>query len=209
MQTYTTLAIGVRVVPKELSKGSSRALDCVFQYDWILFTSKNAVTFFAKELRTRNSKVSQETRIAAVGPETAAALRAAGFSIHAIPERLTVRDMVKSLGSVKDQRILFPRSAIAPQEPVQILRAQGARVRVVPLYIPVPIPVSPSVKRALASGVYTQLSFKSPSGVHGFLKQLTTSEKKVARQIPALCIGPTTAKAAKEAGFRHVSQGVL
>ncbi|MDB5189962.1 MAG: uroporphyrinogen-III C-methyltransferase, partial [Parcubacteria group bacterium] len=164
---------------------------------------------FVKELKIRKTKVSKDVRIAAVGPETAAALQACGFSVAAIPERFTARDMVKSLGKVNGLRILFPRSAIAAKEPVQILRAQGARVQIVPLYYPVPVPLSQITKRALIAGQYTELSFKSPSGIQGFLRQLTTAEKKTALQIPAICIGPTTAKAAKGAGFRRVSQNVL
>jgi uroporphyrinogen III methyltransferase/synthase len=209
MQKQKTLTVEVRVVRKELSRAASRALDAVSEYDWVLFTSKNAVTFFVQEVRKRKIQVSNAVRIAAVGPETAAALRAAGFSADVIPERFTVRDMVKSLGSLKGKRVLFPRSAVAPQEPIQILRAQGARVNVVPLYYPVAVTLSQSTRRELVDCGYSHLEFKSPSGITGFMRQLSAGEKAVVRTIPALCIGPTTAKAAKEAGFRHVSTGVL
>lgn len=209
MQMQKTLAIEVRVLPKELSRASLRALERVSEYDWILFTSKNTVSFFTKELRRRKIHVSKNVRIAAVGPETAAALRAAGFSVDALPERFTARDMVRTLGAVNGLRILFPRSAIAAQESVQILRARGARVQVIPLYYPVPVPISQATKRALVAGSFSKLLCKSPSGMQGFLKQLNASEKRAAFQIPIECIGPTTAKAVKEAGFRHVSQTVL
>ncbi|CAN5754424.1 hypothetical protein BH11PAT2_BH11PAT2_02020 [soil metagenome] len=204
-----TLEIEVRVAPKKLSRASLTALENVGRFDWILFTSKHAVTFFTKELRLRNVKLARTTRIAAVGPETAAALRAAGLTVQLIPERFTVRDMVFALGRVKGLRILFPRSAVAPQEPIQILRAQGARVRVVPLYIPIPIALSQATKHALVTSSYTTLSFKSPSGIQGFMRQLNTAEKKIVREIPVVCIGPTTARAARKAGFRHVSYAVL
>jgi uroporphyrinogen-III synthase len=200
-----TLEIRIRVTRQKLSRSASQALTHIGRYDWILFTSKNAVTFFAQEFRRRHSTLPLAARIAAVGPETARALRTAGFPVHIIPKRFTVRDMLKAIGNVKGLRILFPRSAIAPHAAIRALRRRGARVSVVPLYTATAMPLSHVVKRGLLAGSYAQLTFKSPSGVHGLLRQLNSREKQVVRKIPVQCIGPTTVRTARTAGFREVS----
>ena len=200
-----TLEIQVRVTPRKLSRAATRALEHVGRYDWILFTSKNAVMFFVREIRKRRLALSATSRIAAVGSETAAALRSAGFPVHSIPVRFTVRAMVNSMKRVNGLRILFPRSAIAPPDAIRILRKRGARVTVVPLYTTTVRPLSQAGKRALLAGSYTRLTFKSPSGVRGLMGQLRGKEKRTVRTILAQCIGPTTKHAARQAGFKHIT----
>jgi len=198
-----TLEIRIRVTPTKLSHTASQTLAHIERYDWILFTSKNAVTFFSKE--THRRKIPQTVRIAAVGPETAKALRAKKYPVHIVPKKFAVSEMIKSIGSLRGQRILSPRSAIAPHDAIQALRKRGARVSVVPLYTTEPVLLSQTTKHALLRGMYTRLIFKSPSGVHGLMKQLSGKEKEIVRKIGAQCIGLTTAQAAKEAGFKDIS----
>jgi uroporphyrinogen-III synthase len=200
----STLEIQVQVQPLPLSPTASRALTHLSDYDWILFTSKNAVTFFVDELRSRRISLPASVRVAAVGPETARALRAAGLRAAIVPKHPTVSDMIRRMGKVEGARILFPRSAIAPSDAIQALRKKGASVRVVPLYTTVAHTLSPRVKSDLLKGSYTRLSFKSPSGVEGLLRQLSRREKEIVLKFPAVCIGPTTRQAAQKAGFRRV-----
>jgi len=200
-----TLEIRVRVTPRKLSRTGLRAIERIERYDWILFTSKNAAACFAREMRKRRLALSPTSRVAAVGPETAAALRSLGFPVHSMPARFTVRAMVNSMKSVNGLRVLFPRSAIAPPDAIRILRKRGARVTVVPLYTTTVRPLAHTVKRALLAGSYTGLTFKSPSGVHGLMRQLRSKEKHMVRTIPAQCIGPTTKRVAREAGFKHIT----
>ncbi|MEK7156455.1 MAG: uroporphyrinogen-III synthase [Patescibacteria group bacterium] len=200
-----TLTIQGRVTRLPLSRASSQALAHIERYDWILFTSKHAVVFFAKDMRRRRLSLSQKSHVAAVGPETAAVLRAEGFPVHIVPKRFTARDMVNDIPNVKGLRILFPRSAIAPPDAIRILRKRGARVTVVPLYITTVRPLSRAEKRALLAGSYTRLIFRSPSGVRGLMRQLQSKKKHVVRTISVQCIGPTTKRAAREAGFKHIT----
>ena len=198
-----TLEIRIRVTPKKLSRAASQVLEHIDRYDWILFTSKNTVLFFSTQIGKK--KIPQTVRIAAVGPETAKALRDIKYPVHMVPKKFTVNEMIKGIGNVKGSHILFPRSAIAPQDAIKILRALGTYVRVLPLYTTEAVQLSRTVKLALLQGVYTRLIFKSPSGVHGLIKQLNSKEKKIVCKIRVQCIGPTTAQAAKEAGFKNIS----
>ena len=199
------LEIKVQTARKKLSRTAYQALARIEQYDWILFTSKNAVTFFVREMRKKRIKFPQTPRIAAVGPETAGALRILGFPVHVVPKRFTADSMIRSIGKVRGAHILFPRSAIAAPAAVRALRARGARVRVLSLYTTTAIKLPRTTKRALLAGTYAWLIFKSPSGVQGLIRQFSEKEKHIVQNIPAECIGPTTARAAKSAGFKKIS----
>ncbi|TSC69069.1 MAG: uroporphyrinogen-III synthase/uroporphyrinogen-III C-methyltransferase [Parcubacteria group bacterium Gr01-1014_56] len=182
-----TLEIQVRMKRLRLSRTSVRALHNLNRYDLIVFTSKNARAFFMSELEERHIAAPRRARMVTVGPR------------H---ELLRLSPLGK--------RILFPRSAIAPYDIVRSLRARGAVVRVIPLYTTLGTPLSRGEKEALLRGAITLLYFRSPSGITGLLGQLSKKEKLMVRKIPAQCIGPTTARAAREAGFNKVSiKGVL
>ncbi len=200
-----TLEIGIRVVKRKLSPAASRALTHIERYSWVLFTSKNAVTFFVQELKRRQIVFPSTVAIAAVGPETARSLRKAQLRVNVVPKEFTVRDMVASMGNVKGQHILFPRSAIAPLDAVRTLRKKGGHVRTISLYTTTASPLTAVTKRAISAGHYTHVIFRSPSGIRGMLRQLDHSEKRAVKKIIAECIGPTTARAARLAGFKKVT----
>lgn len=164
-----------------LSPVSVRALYALSRYDLIVFTSKNARECFARALRERGISLPERARIVHVGPR---------MDLLAIP--------------VRNTHILFPRSALAPFDIVRRLRARGATVRVLPLYTVSSVPLSLAQKRSLARGKVRQIRFRSPSGVFGFMRQLRKNERRGVCSIPARCIGKTTARAARAAGFKNV-----
>lgn len=180
------------------------------RYDWILFTSKNSVEFFVKELHVRTLPPS--VRIAAVGPETAHALKRAGIRVDLIPKEFSAKHIVQALdragrstGDLKGKRILFPRSAIAPMEPVRALRERGARVSVMHLYTTIPARIPRKLMRPIKKGDADHLVFMSPSGIAGLMKNVRGNDaKKAVRNIPVVCIGPLTATAARRFKFKKI-----
>ncbi len=198
------LEIHIQVVRENLSPRTVHILARIEKYDWIFFTSKNAVITFAQELKERQIAMPLSPNIAAVGPATAQTLRRLKLSVHSIPKRFTSHDLIRSIGSIADMCILFPRSAIANYDVVRELRARGARVSAISLYTSVVKPLPKTTLRALLTGTYTQIIFKSPSAVHGLIKQLSKKERLTVLKISAQCIGPTTARAARSVGFTRV-----
>lgn len=201
---HNTLEIRVRIIRKKMSRLDVKALKRLETYDWILFTSKHAATLFATELRRRRIAAPSLPCIAGVGPTTTLALRHLGFRVSVTPRRSSVNDLIRSLGSIRGARILFPRSAAAPYEAIRRLRSRGAIVTVLRLYVPVAEPLNAVTKKQLLAGAYSLLVFNSPSGVSGLIEQLTAEGQRRVRRIPASCIGSTTARAARAAGFREV-----
>ena len=165
-----------------LSHESLQVLRNLDAYDLVIFTSKNARKFFAQELRKRRIAFPHRSHVIQVGPR---------------------KDLLKF--PISNKRILFPRSAIAPYDIVRRLRARGAIVRVMPLYTSEGVVLSHQRKELLMRGKVCQLYFKSPSGITGLLRQLKKRERQIIQNIPALCIGKTTARAARRAGFKKVS----
>lgn len=176
--------IEIRVEPRRLplSTAAIHALHTLSQYDIIAFTSKNAYSLFIQELKRRHIAPPLAHQIVRVGPRN---------------------DLLRF--SVNSKKVLFPRSALAPHDIVRKLRARGARVRVIPLYTVRAIPLSKNQRTALAQGTIEKFFFRSPSGIHGLLAQLRGKLRARALGIEAHCIGATTARAARKAGFKKVS----
>jgi uroporphyrinogen III methyltransferase/synthase len=198
------LEIKVETLRLELSLASEKALARLETYNWILFTSKNAVEYFWQELRERKLGWRKDIHFAAVGPMTAEALRRYYIRVDVVPPKATVKDMVRALGTIRGKKILFPRSLIAEKDVISKMRKAGAKVTVIPLYTSQPMLLSASKKKVLVARGYSSIMFKSPSGVQGLMGQLTEPEKRNVRMITAKCVGLTTAMAARKAGFRNV-----
>jgi uroporphyrinogen-III synthase len=183
-------------------------------YDWIFFSSKNAVRFFMFELRKRHLKIGQTTgpgqtknkiKIAAVGPETAASLEAEGVTVNFVPKQFSTEALIDGLGSeLKGKNILFPRSAIAPQDMLQKITGKGAHVDVMDIYTNVTIPIPSSKLKLIEKGFVEIIVFTSPSVIEGFLKQAHPMPE-IVLYVPVICIGPSTEKSARASGFKNIA----
>jgi uroporphyrinogen III methyltransferase/synthase len=181
-------------------------------YDWLLFTSANAVKFFMERLWQAgyDGRILAGVRLGAVGNVTAAAL--AGYHLKAdlIPQQATGRSLAQALGeAAMGTRVLAPRSAIALPDLVETLIGLGALVDPVVAYEPVSVSVNPDALQVLLDGKVDLVAFFSPSAVAGLRDQLTQAvgeaqASAVMAALPAACIGPTTAAAARQAGAQVV-----
>ena len=107
-------------------------------YDWILFTSVNGVDRFFELLGQR--ALPGRISIAAIGPETAAALADRGRPAQIVPPLFKAEELAAALpGSlVGGARILIPRAAGSRDLLPEQLRRHGARVDVLETYRAVP-----------------------------------------------------------------------
>jgi uroporphyrinogen III methyltransferase/synthase len=190
-------------------------------FRYIIFTSGHGVDFFIDALaqalghgpgsRTDPSAALKGISLIAIGTATAQRLAGHGLKADHVPEAFTggaVADMMKKFGEkVRGAQVLLPRSELADAALVQALEGMGARPTVLPLYTAQPVlERDPAFERLLAEGRAACITFTSPSTVAGFSKRLGDSILlRKALRIPALCIGPTTAAAARECGFEHIT----
>lgn len=207
-----TLACPTIAIAPPLTWGPlDAALARLADYDWVLFTSANAVRAFSDRLGGGDAVrvLPAALRIAAVGRATADAARSLLRAPELVPHDARAAGLVAALGATAGQRYLLPQSAIARPELAEGLRAAGATVDVVTAYRTVP--VAPVVLGKLAgllhAGALDAITFTSPSTVAGFLDGLAGvgfAPELLTRlpHRPALCcIGPTTAAAVRERGL--------
>jgi len=180
-------------------------------YHWILFTSANAVTAFMDRLLTtgeagtsglrRDLRVLAGTRLAAVGPATAAALHRYGLIADLTPAHATGRDLAATLPDVAGQRVLLPRSNLALRDLPEALVARGAQVTEVIAYTVKPAAPNPAALAALDAGEVDVATFFSPSALHGLAAMVSRPLAGALGSAAIACIGPTTAAAACDLGL--------
>lgn len=202
-------------------------------FAWLLFTSQNAARFFARRTRALGFDFARlpapRPRIAAIGPATAEAARAAGFPVDFVPDAGTGRsfagnfkDCVRSVAGMEVKnpvvgfvhgaaglKILVPRSDLALRDRgatdwTEALREAGAEVTAVPAYrtcMPESL-AGPQLERIRFERVDCFI-FASPSAFENFAKSVGPEDlRRFASASAFAAIGPTTASAIRAAGVR-------
>jgi len=165
-------------------------------YDWVVFTSANAVTRLVGLLRDGRDLGS--AKLAAIGPGTLAALAERCLVADLAPERFVAEALLDDFPAPDGagRRVLLPRAAVAREVLPERLRDLGWEVDVVEAYrtgLP-----RPSAGALAAVAGADAVAFTSASTVTGFLEVAGIN-----RMPPVVaCIGPVTAAAARDAGVR-------
>lgn len=208
--------------------GAIRAMN---DFAWILFTSQNAARYFARRMRALGANPAQigkaRPRIAAIGPATAEATSAEGFSVDFVPSPGTGRsfassfkDSVRSvagmevknatagfLRGIAGMKILVPRSDLALRDRgatdwTEVLREAGAEVTTVAAY-------QTCSPRALGGAQFAEVIrdgadcfvFASPSAFGNFARAAGVDNlRRLSQSSLFAAIGPTTAAAIRAVG---------
>ncbi len=107
-------------------------------FQWIVFTSANAVTVFVGKLK--GGALPPETKVAAIGPSTARALGAAGGTVDLIPPQAIAEALAEALlpharrSDGGPTRFLLVRAEEGREHLPDTLRAAGAEVTIAPAY---------------------------------------------------------------------------
>jgi uroporphyrinogen III methyltransferase/synthase len=169
------------------------------EFNWIIFTSVNGVSFFfeALEKLNKDARVFASAKIAAIGTQTAGRLRQFGIIPDFIPTEFTSAELGKQLiafRNLKNKKVLLLRSEAASNQLVDILVTAGADVTDTPVYTIEPEETEPDwLIDRIKNGQIDWLTFASPSAAGYFFQQITpesvnSSSSKVAS------IGPVTSK---------------
>lgn len=183
---------------------SPEVRDCLAsldRFDWIVFTSANAVRHFWNAMRELgHSSLRSRAAVAAVGPATRRELELRGVSVSAIPQRYLGTELAATLGPLEGSRVLLPRSDIAGDETVEAFRARGAVVEELVIYRTVTASPTPEAVRVI-EGRIDAVTFTSPSTVRGFLDAGGEVAERLLRTAVIACIGPVTAEAVRGMGL--------
>ena len=198
----------IDVVPPASWAELDSAIQTIESYQWIIFTSANAVKYFMDRLRGlgKDLRILKGVNICTVGPKTAELLLQYGLKADLIPAEFKAEGVVAALGGlkVKGLKILVPRAKAAREIIPDRLREQGASVTVATAYENVrPTADVDRIRKLFAENKISALTFTSSSTVHNFVEILGQKEYKTFLQgVTVACIGPVTAKTAKEYGMK-------
>lgn len=176
-------------------------------YDWIVFTSVNAVDIFFDELMGCGYDVRdlKGIKLAAIGPATRDRLVQRGLRVEVMPEEYRAEGIVKSLISASrpGQWVLLPRARGARSVLPEELKKAGLHVNEVFLYEAVAaLSVSSEVLEEIKQGNMDYLTFTSSSTVHNFVKIVGRENiERINNNTKIACIGPITADTARQYGF--------
>jgi uroporphyrinogen-III synthase len=195
----------IAVAPPQDAAPLDGALHSIEAYDWLVFTSVNAVRAVADSLRGLGA-MSVYPPVASVGPSTSEGIREylPGARIERMPQsdyRAEGLLAAFSDGEVYGKHFLLPVSDRARDVLADGLAARGGHVdRVVAYRTVAPPEAGPVLARALAEGVDV-VTFASPSAVENF------AELAPARGVGvrAAVIGPVTEARARALGLEVVA----
>jgi uroporphyrinogen III methyltransferase/synthase len=200
----------IRVAPAEDTAALDRACADAGAYDWIVFTSANAVDYFMQRVIANGDvRDLKGVRLCAIGPSTAQRVLRYGLRVDVTPEEATseaVTDALRAAASLKGARVLLPRADIAREVLADQLRDAGADVSEVAAYRTMLAGTErdgdQDIYRMLLERQIDAITFTSASTVKNFAK--IYGEEQAAdllRTTVVASIGPVTAEAAQQLGI--------
>ena len=195
----------IEIRPVEDPTELDAALDGLGRFGWVVFTSANGVEAVFERLSAtgRDSRAFGGSRVCAIGPGTAAALRSRGIHADWIPRQFLSNAIVADFRDydLVGANVLLARADIAPPGLADGLRAQGARVTDVPAYRTVPAESSRHrVIGALEAGQIDVVTLTSSSTARNLVEGLG-GRLDLLRDVTMACIGPVTASTARDLGL--------
>lgn len=198
----------IEIVPPPSTRPLDEAIGRLESYDWMVFTSVNGVNAFLARLRHlgKDHRRVERIKIAAIGPETAKALRSAALPVAVMPAEYRAEAILKELdpGDMAGKRILIPRAMEARDVLPETLRRWGATVDVVAAYRTVAArSEGPRLRALLGEKKIDVVTFTSSSTATRFgalfegedLGELLSSSA-------VACIGPITRETVEGMGIR-------
>jgi len=177
------------------------------RYQWIAFTSVNAVRAVREKFEEYglDARAFAGIKVAAVGEQTAAALRAFGIMPDLVPDTTQSAEGLAEVWPAYDDvldpinRVLLPRADIATETLLARLTSLGWEAEDVTAYRTVRAAPPPApIREAIKGGGFDAVLFTSSSTVRNLIG---IAGKPHAVTVIAV-IGPETAKTAAEFGLR-------
>ncbi len=184
------------VDPADGGAGLRQAVDRMSDYDWVIVTSANGATRLLDALP--DARTLGGVRLAAIGPATAAALRAGNLVADLVPEQYVAESLLEAFASPEPEqrgRVLLVRAEVARDVLPEGLRERGWEVDVVAAYRTVGRAIGDR-ERAEVRGADV-VTFTASSTVEQFVDAFGVDDMPPV----VACIGPVTAATAKEGGL--------
>ena len=198
------------IAPPESYEPLDAALRGMDAFDWMVFTSANAVEAFGERLALAGIDAARLAglKIAAIGPSTARAIEKLGLEVALLPEKFVAESLAESLrGQVAGRRVLLVRAEVARDVLPDALTAAGASVEIVDAYRNVVPEESIKGIRSLFSGdagttgtVPDAATFTSSSSARNFFALVDEAGCGLPSGMKLISIGPVTSATLRELG---------
>ena len=186
------------------------AIEQLDQFDWIIFTSGQAVRAFvarSKDLGASLNPAGNKLQIAAVGPVSAEAVRQTGLPVEYIARTHSGVGLANELGErLRGRTVLLPRSDRANPDLPAALKTHGAAVTEVVAYRTLqPGEVDRQKLSSISAGEADAVLFFSPSAVQNFA-ELVGAEHFLGLQngLAITAVGPVTAEALRHLKMERI-----
>lgn len=201
----------IRILPPDDMRPLEEAAARASEFDWIVFTSGNAVDAFMRALLTgdRDVRALKGPRLCAVGTATASKLSAFSIRVDLVPQEFRAEaafEAMQACGPLDGVRVLLPRGDIGREVLAAELRQAGAIVTEVIAYRTVEDEPQrdgdPDIYGMLLEGRIDAVTFTSASAVRNFAKVYGAEQSAdLLRHTAVAAIGPVTAEAAAQLGI--------
>jgi uroporphyrinogen-III synthase len=199
----TILIPTIEIAPPNSFHALDAALTCLRTYDWLVFTSPNAVEAFHR--RAQFLHLTQLPKhIAVIGPATLAAANAIGLTIDIIPPQYIAESLAEALlPEAPGKSFLLVRAAEARDTLPQALAAAGATVTIAEAYRnQLPAESMQALQTLFASPeTYPDaITFTSASTARNLFALLEAANLPLPPNITLASIGPITSETLHDLG---------
>lgn len=201
-----TITISEVEDPAELD----RVVNELDKFDWLIFTSRNAVKFLMRRMvwatpSDRGSQLMLAPEVAVIGAATSEEALSVGFLASYEAEESQGEALAKELREkVRGKRVLLPRSDRADSTLPNLLREAGADVVELIVYRTVaPQSFDPRVVEAIRAGAVDVITLFSPSAYENLVDEIGLENlHRQSSKIGIASIGPVTSQAVREDGLQ-------
>lgn len=193
----------IEIRPADDYRPLDAALANLSSYDWLIFTSANAVKFFRERLELRDRDLGAfRGQVCAIGPATRKAAERLGLKVDLVPEEYVAESLVAAFSEhdLAGKRILLPRAAVARDLAPAELTKRGAKVEVVEAYrTAVPRDTAERVREVFFGERKPEwITFTSSSTVANFVG---AAGAHTLEGVKIASIGPVTSATARKYGL--------
>jgi uroporphyrinogen-III synthase len=194
----------IEIAPPETYAPLDAALTCLRTYDWLVFTSANAVEAFHR--RAQFQRLNQLPKhIAVIGPATLRAANNIGLTVDLVPPQYIAESLAKALlPEAIGRSFLLIRAAEARDTIPEALTAAGAIVTIAEAYRNQVPPDSIPALQALFSAPANYpdaITFTSASTARNLITLLETAKLFLPPSIVLASIGPITGQTLRDLGY--------
>jgi len=208
------VALGFEVTPVETMEllppdnwseidASLRRLE---EFDWLVLTSAVGARAFVKRMRELGLALPWKGRpaVAVVGEKTRDSLTSEGVRVDFVPSEYLTQRLASELPTDGGGNLLLLRADIADPGLVRAFEHAGLKTTEHAVYR-----TTTRGRQRISAARFDDadaIVFGSPSAVEGFVSRLDSAARRylLSRNLLTVCIGPVTARAAKDHGFQRI-----